>query len=160
MTKQSLRDKRLKNRSARLGAGFTLIEVLVVVSIIGLLSAIILVGLSGFRARGRDTRRIADLKQVQNGLELFYAKNGNYPASLSDMLTANIGVTQLPKDPSTTQDYFYSYQTSDKQGYVLAAKLDASSGDAIFNDSATSVTIGNYTGSVTSCAQPYYCVTF
>jgi len=59
--------------------GFTLIEMLVVVAVIGLLASLILVGLSDFRTRGRDTRRIADIKEVQNGLEVYYMKNGTYP---------------------------------------------------------------------------------
>jgi prepilin-type N-terminal cleavage/methylation domain-containing protein len=51
--------------------GFTLIEVLTVVAIIGLLASIVLVGLGSFRTRGRDTRRIADLRSTQNALELY-----------------------------------------------------------------------------------------
>jgi len=54
--------------------GFTLIEMLVVVAVIGLLASLILVGLSSFRTRGRDTRRVADTKEIQNGLELYYMK--------------------------------------------------------------------------------------
>ena len=42
--------------------GFTLMELLIVVAIIGLLASMILVGLSSFRTRGRDARRIFDVK--------------------------------------------------------------------------------------------------
>ena len=88
--------------------GFTLIEVLIVVSIIGLLTSATLIGLGSFRASGRDARRISDLRQVQNGLELYYAKFSSYPAALSDIVTAGIGISSLPKDPGTSKDYEYS----------------------------------------------------
>lgn len=149
-----------KDKNLQSKAGFTLIEVLVVVSIIGLLASAVLVGLGGFRSRGRDARRLTDLKSLQNGLELYYARSSAYPVGLADLLTAGIGVSKLPKDPAAGADYFYSYATADKQGYVLAAKLDATAGDALFSDSNTTVVVGNYTGTVTSCAAPYYCVSF
>ncbi len=46
--------------------GFTLIELLVVVSIIGLLSSVIMVSLNTARKKGRDTRRVEDLRQIGN----------------------------------------------------------------------------------------------
>ncbi len=59
--------------------GFTLIELLVVISIIGLLSSIVLTSVNSARAKARDARRIADLKQIQLALELYYADNNAYP---------------------------------------------------------------------------------
>jgi general secretion pathway protein G len=56
--------------------GFTLIELMVVIAIIGLLSAAILSSLSTANQRGRDANRIADMKQLQNALELYAADNG------------------------------------------------------------------------------------
>ncbi len=61
--------------------GFTLIEILVVVAIISVLSAVVVVGLGPARRQGRDARRIMDLKQVQVALELYYNAYGQYPAS-------------------------------------------------------------------------------
>lgn len=58
--------------------GFTLIELLVVISIIGLLSSVVLASLNSARKKARDARRIADVKQIQLALELFYDKNGRY----------------------------------------------------------------------------------
>lgn len=59
--------------------GFTLIELLVVISIISLLSSVVLTSVNSARAKARDARRIADFKQIQTALELYYDTNGSYP---------------------------------------------------------------------------------
>ena len=59
--------------------GFTLIELLVVISIISLLASVMLVALNNTRIKARDVKRLADLKQIYNALELYYSDNGHYP---------------------------------------------------------------------------------
>lgn len=60
---------------------FTLVEMLVVISIIGVLSTIVFSSFSQSRERARVAKRVADLKQVQNALEFYYAVNRSYPSS-------------------------------------------------------------------------------
>jgi len=60
--------------------GFTLIELLVVIAIIGLLSTLSIVALNQARARSRDARRVADVKQIQTALEMYYNDYNQYPA--------------------------------------------------------------------------------
>src|SRR3989338_305713 len=59
--------------------GFTLLELLVVIAIIGLLASIIIVSVNLARMKARDAKRIADFKQIQNALALYYDDNGKYP---------------------------------------------------------------------------------
>lgn len=107
--------------------GFTLIELLVVVSVIGILASVILVGVAAFRGKGRDSRRIQDLGQVQNALELYFTKNGAYPptsdwTTLSNTLIgAGIGVNQVPVEPSSGKSYSYC---SSGNRYILGASLE------------------------------------
>ena len=70
--------------------GFTLIELLIVIAIIGLLSTIAVVALNNARGKTRDAKRVADVKQIQTALELYFADNRVYPlmASATEIGTA------------------------------------------------------------------------
>ena len=72
--------KRGNNMKNLIKKGFTLVELLVVISIIGLLSTIAIVSLGSARAKSRDTKRIADMKQVSTALEQYYSDQGGYPS--------------------------------------------------------------------------------
>ena len=65
--------------SKRTSKGFTLVELLVVIAIIGLLSTLAVVALNSARQKSRDSKRVADMKQIQTALELYYADNNAYP---------------------------------------------------------------------------------
>jgi prepilin-type N-terminal cleavage/methylation domain-containing protein len=123
--------------------GFTLIELLIVISIIGILASIVLVGLGSFRARGRDARRIADIRSIQNALELYFTKQSTYPAgpAYSNMVTqitgAAIGISNVPNDPLTGRSYVYAPGTCSAGiclNYVVGALLEDSTHEALNND--------------------------
>ena len=61
--------------------GFTLIELLVVISIIGFLATASMVVFNSVRIKARDVKRIADIKQIQKALDLYYDQNSAYPIS-------------------------------------------------------------------------------
>lgn len=61
--------------------GFTLIELLVVIAIIGLLSAVVLASLSTARSKARDSKRIAEIKQLMLALEMYNNEVGHFPNS-------------------------------------------------------------------------------
>ncbi len=120
--------------------GFTLIELLVVLTIIAILSGAALAALTGFRASARDARRIADLRNTQTYLELYFNKCGRYPgdancgitnpanwAALTTALGAVMGTGQVPQDPIPARTYFYGVDTTaGREGlrYVVGAQLE------------------------------------
>lgn len=98
--------------------GFTLIELLVVIAIISILSSVVLANLGSARQKGRDGKRVSDLKQVQLTLELYYDANSRYPiAGWSNLVTAVQGtyISQVPDDPTCApnQDCYGYYATPD-----------------------------------------------
>lgn len=61
--------------------GFTLIELLIVIGIIGILSTIAMTSLNAARMRARDSKRKAEMAEIQKALELYYLDYGEYPLS-------------------------------------------------------------------------------
>jgi prepilin-type N-terminal cleavage/methylation domain-containing protein len=85
--------------------GFTLLELLVVIGIIGVLMALATVAYSSTQKSGRNTRRKQDLVSIQNALELYYSSNGFvYPtgncSGASDYLKSS-----WPVDPTSNTAY-------------------------------------------------------
>lgn len=109
--------------------GFTLVELLIVIAIIGILSSIVISSTTVSRAKARDVRRISDMKEIQIGLALYYDVNKHYPNDLDGLLTDKY-LPSLPQDPLTLTNYEYLV-TSGK--YCLGATLE----DIIPSDSAT-----------------------
>ncbi len=60
-------------------SGFTIVELLIVVVVIGILAAIVTVAYTGIQSAARDSSRIATLNQLQKAIELYYVENGDYP---------------------------------------------------------------------------------
>lgn len=106
--------------------GFTLIELLVVIAIIGILASIVMVSLSSARGKGRDAKRVADIKNLELSLKLYYSDNLKYPTTLTP-LTPNY-LPKLPTDPTTNANYFYAALGSGTSctSFHLGAAIEAS----------------------------------
>ena len=62
--------------------GFTLVELLIVIVILGVLATVTVFAVQGISSRGQDTACAADIKTAEVAVEAYYAENGSYPASL------------------------------------------------------------------------------
>jgi len=63
----------------KLQAGFTIIELLIVIAIIGILATLVLTNFQGAQAKSRDVTRKSDINSLYQKLEEFYNENGGYP---------------------------------------------------------------------------------
>lgn len=87
----------------KLQAGFTIIELLIVIAIIGILATLVLTNFQGAQAKGRDTVRKNDINSLYQKLEEYYNENGGYPdAALSASTFAGIDAGALTDAEGTT----------------------------------------------------------
>lgn len=129
----------------KLKKGFTLIELLVVIAIIGILASIVLASLNSARIKSRDARRVADIKQIQLALELYFDANGSYPPGVTTAPLAPTFMPTVPKDPAGANPA-YEYQaitsasalsacTASCLFYHLGANLEEEANPALDSDS-------------------------
>jgi type II secretion system protein G len=137
--------------------GFTLLELMIVMIILGVLAALISGNFISSLKKGRDAQRKQDLHQVQTSIELFYEDKHVYPDSISfgGELCENEPcqaddkkyMVKIPSDPLNTNNQGYAYCVSaQKDSYQLYAKLE----NTIDNQIMTVNPAGNCTAS--SCA--------
>jgi len=107
--------------------GFTLLELLVVVSIIGILIAMIAAGFGTAQKRSRDARRRGDIKAAQSAFEQYYAENTGYGATCGAMATATYLPAGMPVDPQPGQAYSCTINGS-TGSYCICATMESGGG--------------------------------
>ena len=89
--------------------GFTLVELLVVIVILGILAAVAVFAIGGITDKGKASSCKADVKSVEVASEAYYAKNGAYAADIPALVTAKF----LRSAPGTSNGYTVTYTASD-----------------------------------------------
>lgn len=131
--------------------GFTIVELLIVIVVIGILAALVVTTFSGIQKKARDSERQTDINAVHSQVEAYYAQNGKYPTltNLNDatfisgqLKGLDASATHDPKNPTTAMasgtgtagTYVYSYDATpagcdngtggDCTGYTLTAQVE------------------------------------
>jgi len=120
--------------------GFTIIELLVSIVVIGILVTIMVVSYTGIQQRARDSERGSDMTQIKVAIEKYHAEKGGYPdvcpsgdgvdcpaSALSSALAPYL--TAIPHDPRNTADsatdYRYVRGAPTTDSYGLLASYEA-----------------------------------
>jgi len=119
----------MRNLFNRKNRGFTLIELLVVIAIIGILAAVVLVSLNSARAKSRDARRLADVRQVMTSLELYYNDNGGYP----DANASNVPAPAAANTGAAYSTYLASFPTPPSPGCAANTYVYSTTGGSTAN---------------------------
>lgn len=84
--------------------GFTIVELLIVIVVIGILAALVLNTFSGVQKRARDTQRQTDVNAIATQLEVYYNDNGTYPSAANITVPNFKGIDQgALQPPQSTQ---------------------------------------------------------
>ncbi len=139
--------------------GFTLIELMVTVAIIAILTTIVLAQFGVARSRSRDSKRVADIAQIQLAIQLYFDRCNQFPTASGTgadsivNIASNVGcptglsmatfLNQLPTPPSGNfgtgyGNYRYHVHTTSgvNDNYYLMTKLENNS-SSIFDNSIT-----------------------
>ena len=103
--------------------GFTLIELIVSVTIIAVLTVVGVISYSGTNKKARDSRRMADLEKIRIALELYRQENNGYPLILDGLLTPKY-IQTIPVDPKGTTYGYYEYALKTTYTYDLKANVE------------------------------------
>jgi prepilin-type N-terminal cleavage/methylation domain-containing protein len=116
--------------------GFTLVELLIVIAIVGILAVTSIIILNQARIKSRDAKRVSDIQVIRAGLEQHWLEKASYPTTASQVqlgtggysvLTANgfeasptglVYLAKVPVDPKSATYYLYQC-TSGSTGYTI-----------------------------------------
>jgi prepilin-type N-terminal cleavage/methylation domain-containing protein len=159
--------------------GFTMIELIVVIAVIGVLASVAAVGFGEVRQQARDDIRISQLEQMRLAIELYKTENGRYPeqgcgtvgsswAGLGDHPTWGANCTnwiiglvpeyipELPKDPNRENEL--------GMGFIYRTNTSGTLYKLMVHNSVESKRVYNYDHPYARCPrdcnQPLYCDDF
>ena len=138
--------------------GFTLVELLVTISIIVILTAVAAISFSKAQVSGRNSRKKEDIKMIQNAAEQYFLLNNSYPSATNVAWTgpgAQPILQKFPVDPKTdingvNVSYKYTYDAV-TGGYCACAELENSNTGNSTNNAC------DFAGATDSDAD-YFCV--
>ncbi|MCD8484274.1 type II secretion system GspH family protein [Candidatus Woesebacteria bacterium] len=124
-------------------SGFTLFELLVSISIIGILIALGTVSFTTAQQSGRDSRRRSDVTGMRNALEQYYARYTAYPDACTDDEVTEVLPNGFPTDPKTGDENYGYDVTCSSDSYCVCALMEREgTGNSNTNDCTDFTTSG------------------
>ncbi|MDO8335775.1 MAG: prepilin-type N-terminal cleavage/methylation domain-containing protein [Candidatus Saccharibacteria bacterium] len=104
-------------------SGFTIVELLIVIVIIGILAALVIVAYNGITARANDTSVQSDLRNISQKSELFYTDKGYYPATATDitLLGLKVSKSSYQTNAGATNNLIYCFSANGTSYSAFAA---------------------------------------
>ena len=132
--------------------GFTIVELLIVIVVIGILAGLVITTFTGIQQRARNTKRQTDIKAMHGQVEAYYASNGKYPtlANMNDSTWRGTNMKGL--DPAALQDPKGAAQTlvdnpvANSYAYHVRAADGTTACDNTTTDCATYTLTTTYEG--------------
>lgn len=107
------------------GLAFTLFELLVSISIIGILIAVASMSYGSAQKKARDARQIEDLNAIQKAMEMYYSQNNyKYPTSVEELLGSGLIATW----PTDSKGAAYGFVNISETGYCISTWLESGKG--------------------------------
>lgn len=134
--------------------GFTIVELLIVIVVIGILAALVIVTFTGVQQKARNTERQTDVKAIHGQLEAYTAQNGKYPTltELNDVTwrTANMkGLDpEALKDPRGSAQTLVATAAANNYAYATTNDGGTSCDNTNGNDCTKYTLTATYEGSV------------
>jgi prepilin-type N-terminal cleavage/methylation domain-containing protein len=106
-------------------SGFTIVELLIVIVVIGILAALVITTFTGIQQKARDTERQTDIKAIYGQVEAYYAQNGKYPtlANVNDATWRTTNMKGLDgealKDPKGTAQTLVAAPADNAYAYAV-----------------------------------------
>lgn len=140
-----------------LNRGFTMIEIIIALSLIGLFVSVPILAYSGYIKKSRDTKRKNDINQLSTALQQYKNSQGTYPASINGAIATDLQtlvdrgyIPSIPKDPKDgnlpscdpATNFCYTYSAStDGNNYTLYARLEDGTGNTYFQSTPAGATV-------------------
>ena len=121
-----------RNRTTLAKKGFTLLELIVVITIIGLLGTLVVTKVAPILFRANKTKITSDLKTIYNTAKIIYTTSGSWPESIDEMVNPvdedgneMEGLEEMPRDPWGNE---YEYELRDGKPVIICLGRDANTG--------------------------------
>lgn len=119
--------------------GFTIVELLVAIVVIGILATITVVSYNGIQQRARDSQRVSDVTRLKVAIEKYRAENSQYPRVCPiDYISCPIGLLAAPLSPYIDEiPHSPAYKQGSLDGdyaYVHGRVIDDSYAILVFYD--------------------------